>query len=69
MSARDELFLHLPDTLWLSKRDALLDAYRAEVLREAAVMAAARSGCPCNAAEAIAHDLRRAAAEGGGRDA
>lgn len=34
MSARDELFLHLPDTLWLSKRDGLIDAHRTEVLAE-----------------------------------
>lgn len=33
--ARDELFLNLPDSLWLSRRDALLDAYRTEVLRDA----------------------------------
>ncbi|WAZ20198.1 hypothetical protein STRCI_001298 [Streptomyces cinnabarinus] len=36
MSARDELFLNLPDSLWLSKRDALIAAHTAEVYREVA---------------------------------
>lgn len=39
--------------------------YVLEELREAAALAAARGGCPCNLAETIAHDLRRAAAEAG----
>lgn len=31
MSARSALFLHLPDTLWLSQRDDLINALVAEV--------------------------------------
>ncbi|MEU9444600.1 hypothetical protein AB0D42_27715 [Streptomyces sp. NPDC048304] len=29
--ARNELFVHLPDSLWLSKRDSMLDALETEV--------------------------------------
>lgn len=64
MSARDELFLCLPDSLWLSEREALLDNFRAEVEREVRASVAAEIAETARVAQAS--EVARPKVERGG---